>query len=76
MVSETLVRDRAEFMSLARRDDLAAIFKERQYGTGRVIYYVALSPSDYSLVFFVYEFHPALREIDNGFFRPRSYEIL
>src|SRR4030042_1544708 len=76
VVSETLVKDRAEFMSLARRDDLVAIYKEREFGTGRVVYYVALSPSEYSLAFFVYVFRPVLRQVDNGFLNPRSYEML
>ena len=76
VVSETLVRDRAEFMSLARRDDLVAIYKEVEYRTRRVVYYVALSPSEYSLAFFVYEFRPVLRQVDNGFLNPKSYEML
>jgi len=76
VVSETLVKDRAEFMSLACSDYLVAIYKEREYGAGRMVYHVALSPSEHSLVLFVYEFRPSLREIDNGFFYPRSYKVL
>ena len=76
VLSETLVRDRAEFVRLACRDDAVAICKEREYGTGRMIYYVALSPSGPPLVFYVYEFRPTLRQVDNGFLKPKSYEML
>jgi len=74
--SEKLVNNRAEFLSITYRDDLAAIYKERQFGTGRIIYYVALSPTKYSLVLLVYEYRPTVKQIDNGFFKPKTYEIL
>lgn len=76
MLSEKQVNNRAEFLNIAYRDDLVAIYKEREFGTGRIVYYVALSPTKYSLVFLVYEYRPTVKQIDNGFFKPKTYEIL
>jgi hypothetical protein len=76
MLSEKQVNNRAEFISITCRDDLVAIYKERQFGTGRIIYYVALSPTKYSLLISVYEYRPTVKQIDNGFFKPKTYEIL
>jgi len=67
--SEKLVNNRAEFLNITYRDSLVAIYKERQFGTGRMVYYVALSPTKYSLVFLVYEYRPTVKQIDNGFFK-------
>ena len=74
--SEKLVSNKAEFLNITYRDDLTAIYKERQFGTGKIIYYVTLSPSKYSLVFYVYEYQPTVKQIDNGFFKPKTYELL
>jgi len=76
MISEKQVNNRAEFLNIVHRDDLVAIYKEKQFGTGRIIYYVALSPTKYSLAFLVYEYQPTVKQIDNGFFKPKTYEIL
>ena len=76
LLSDTPVKRRAEFMSLADSDDLVAIYMEREFGTGMMVYYAALSASEYSLVFLVYEFRPVLRQVDNGFLNPKSYEML
>jgi len=76
MVSEKQVNSRAEFLSITRRDDLTAIYKEREPGIGRIVYYVALSPTKYSPVLLVYKYWPTVKEIGNGFFNPKTYEIL
>jgi hypothetical protein len=76
MLSEKQVNNRAEFLNITYRDDLAAIYWEREFGTRRMVYYVALSPTKYSLAFLVYKYRPTVKEIDNGFFKPKTYEIL
>jgi len=41
-----------------------------------MIYYVAISPTEYSTFIMVYEYRPMVKEIDNGFFKPKTHEIL
>jgi hypothetical protein len=76
MVSDKPVNSRAEFLSMTYREGVVAIFKEKDYWGQGTIYYVAISPSKYSCYLLVYVYRPTVKEIDNGFFKPRTYEIL
>lgn len=76
MVSDKSVNSRAEFLGLVNREDVVAIYKEKDYWGRGTIYYVAISPTEYSIILLVYEYRPMVMETDNGLFKPKTYEIL
>ncbi len=76
MVSDKPVNNRADFLSIAHREDVVAIYKEKDYWGRGTIYYVAISLTEYSSYLLVYEYRPVVKQIDNGFFKPKTYEIL
>jgi hypothetical protein len=75
LVSDKPVSNRAEFLGMAYGGDVVAIYKEKDYWGRGMIYYVVISPTEYSCYLLVYVYRPTVNEIDNGFFKPRAYEI-
>ncbi len=76
VVSQNQIDTPAKFLQIANGEDLFAIYKEKDYWDRGTIYYVAVSPADHSGFIMVYEYRPKVRDIDNGFFKPKTYEIV
>lgn len=76
IVSDKHVDTREKFLQMADGDDLFAIYKEQDYWDRGMIYYVAVSPKEHSDFIMVFRYRPEVIEIDNGFFKPKTYEIV
>lgn len=75
VMSNHQITDKKMFLELLSRDDLFAVYKENDYWDGEIIYYGAISPANHSTFIAVFRFKPKVTEIDNGWLRPKTYEI-
>jgi hypothetical protein len=76
IVSDNQADTKEKFLAIAYGGDLFAIYKEQDYWGSGMIYYVAVSPKEYSDFIMVFRYCPEVIEIDNGFFKPKTYEIV
>lgn len=74
-MSRDQMKNKEMFLDLLQRDALFAIYRENDYWSGEIIYYGAISPTDYSTFIAVFRYKPKVIEIDHGWLRPKTYEI-
>ena len=75
IIKENLVTNKSTFMKYACGEETIAIYKEQDYWMRHPTYYVAVYPANQSTYILVYEYVPDVVEIDNGFLKPKTYEI-
>ena len=75
VMSNHQITDKEMFLELLNRDDLFAIYRENDYWSNEIIYYGAISPAEHSTFIAVFRYKPMVTEIDNGWLRPKTYEI-
>lgn len=75
VMSNHQIKNKEMFLELLNRDDLFAIYRESDYWNGEIIYYGAISPADHSTFIAVFRYKPIVTEIDNGWLRPKTYQI-
>ena len=75
VMSDDQIKSKEMFLSLLQREALFAIYREKDYWSGEIIYYGAISPTEYSTFIAVFRYKPEVIEIDHGWLRPKTYEI-